>query len=189
MKRYIVPSFAALTLMALPLCAGNIVTNGSFETGDFTGWTPGGTFEDTQVVSGGYYVFTGAEDGTYYATLGPVGSDGTLSQTLSDSLGVSYTFSFWLSAVGDNPSDFSAYWNGTQLLSATNPNTRNVWTQYSYGVTGTGSDTITLSFRDDPSYIALDNISVASSSGVPEPATFGLLAGGLIALALRRRRA
>src|SRR5580698_3077458 len=97
--------------------AGLIVANGSFETGDFTGWTTGGNFSDTEVVTGGFYVYTGAEDGSDYAVLGPVGSDGTLSQTLTTIPAGNYTFSFWLNAVGDDPSDFSASWDGTPLYS------------------------------------------------------------------------
>ncbi len=118
--------------------ATNLITNGGFETGDFTGWTTGGNFEDTEVVSGAFYAYTGAQEGNFYAVLGPVGSDATLSQTFSDTVGAHYTFSFWLNAVGDSPSDFSASWDGTQLLSLSDPNTGGAWTQYSYTATGTG---------------------------------------------------
>lgn len=137
----------------------DLLTNGSFETGDFTGWTTGGNFMDTFVVSGAFYVYPGAEDGMYYAVLGPVGSDGTLSQTFATTPGQPYTVCFWLNAVGDHPSDFNASWDGTQFLSLTDPNTGGTWTQFVYGpFTGTGSDTLTFSFRDDPAYIALDNV-------------------------------
>ncbi len=165
--------------------AQNLVANGSFETGDFTGWTTGGNFEDTFVESGAFYEYSGAQDGNFYATLGPVGSDGTLSQTFSDTAGAHYTFSFWFASVGDNPSDFSASWDGTQLLSLTNPNTGSSWTQYTYNVTGTGTDTVSFAFRDDPGYMALDNISVSASGGggtTPEPSSFLLLGSGVLAV-------
>ncbi len=185
--------FGVVTLLALaglPLCAGNILTNGGFETGDFTGWTHGGNTGATGVTTGAFYAYSGAEEGAWYAVLGPVGSDGTLSQTFSDIAGDPYTFSFWLNAVGDGSSDFSAYWDGTPVdlspLSPTDPTTGDVWTEFTYAQTGTGSDTIQLNFRDDPAYIALDNVSV--SSAIPEPASLSLLAGGLIALAFRRCR-
>ncbi len=184
-----------LVAVALAVCfsvsapkafAQNLLTNGSFETGDFTGWSTGGNFEDTEVVSGPFYVYTGAQDGNFYAVLGPVGSDGTIGQSFSDHAGTQYTFSFWLNAVGDNPSDFSAFWNGTSVLSLTNPTTNGTWTQFSFTETGTGSDSISFAFRDDPAYIALDNVSVSSSSSTtgstPEPSSFLLLGSGVVAL-------
>jgi hypothetical protein len=180
----------ALIFSAPKTFAQNLVANGSFETGDFTGWTTGGNFEDTFVETGAFYQYTGAEDGLYYAALGPVASDGTLSQTITDVAGQHYNFSFWFNAVGDNPSDFSASWDGTQLLSLTNPTTGGVWTQYSYNVTGTGSDTLQFAFRDDPGYMALDNVSVSTSGGgtTPEPSSILLLGTGLLTLGGMARR-
>ncbi|MGB8888149.1 MAG: PEP-CTERM sorting domain-containing protein [Candidatus Korobacteraceae bacterium] len=187
----VVVALAVFAFSAPKTFAQNLLTNGSFETGDFTGWNTGGNFEDTEVVSGAFYVYTGAEDGSFYAVLGPVGSDGTIGQSFTDHAGTQYTFSFWLNAVGDNPSDFSAFWDGTSVLSLTNPTTNGAWTQFSFTETGTGSDNISFAFRDDPAYIALDNISVSSSTGTgttPEPSSWILLGTGVVALGGMVRR-
>ena len=143
-----------------PCVSLNLLVNGSFEKSDFTAWVEGGNFQHTQVVSGPFYAYPGAEDGSFYATMGPVGSDGVLIQTFATTAGANYNFSFWLASVGDSPSDFSVFWDGIELFSQTDPNTGANWTKFSYSVTGAGSDTVTFSFRDDPGYIALDDVCI-----------------------------
>ena len=70
-----VVALVALVLVGAPTAfAGtNLLTNGSFETGDFTGWTTGGNFGATGVTSGAFYVYSGAEDGQFYTYMGPGG--------------------------------------------------------------------------------------------------------------------
>jgi hypothetical protein len=176
----VVAALVAVLLVGAPTAfATNLLTNGSFESGTLTGWTDIG--DGVVLANGPFSYYSAAEDGTWYLALGPVGGDGTLSQTFSDTAGQHYTFSFWFASVGDNPSDFSAYWDGgTPLLSLTNPNTGAAWSEYSYSVTGTGSDTIQFNFRDDPAYMVLDNVSVSPVTTTPEPSSLLLLGSGLL---------
>jgi hypothetical protein len=67
------------------------------------------------------------------------------------------------------------------VLSLTNPNTGANWSEFSFTETGTGSDTIQFAFRDDPAYMALDNVSVSPvGPTTPEPSSLLLLGSGLL---------
>src|SRR5437762_11025886 len=89
------------------LASANLVTNGSFETGNFTGWTLSGSTGFTGVECPGA-PFAGPGDGNCDAFLGSVGSDGTLSQTLTTVPGQTYHISFDFQPDGGQTSHFSA---------------------------------------------------------------------------------
>ena len=163
--------------------AGNILVNGSFQDGDLTGWTLSGPSGLTVFCHAGFGY--SAEDSDHcYAALGSVGKDATITQSFADTKGASYQFSFWYDANGTGPSDFNADWDGTLLLGLTDTNTGG-WVEYTFTEPGTGHDSISLGGYDNPSYDALDNVSVQT----PEPATLALL-GTLLGLAgvVRRRK-
>src|ERR1700693_6210131 len=75
---------AMVAAIGLPIgsaYAANIVVNGSFESGDFTGWTQTGNSGFSGVECPGVG-FAGPNDGACDAFFGPVGSVGGITQTL-----------------------------------------------------------------------------------------------------------
>ncbi len=136
-----------------------IVTNGGFETGDFTGWTPSG---DNSFV----FVDDGSDgipphSGNYDAALATSGAPGYLSQTLATTPGTSYTLSCWFNnAFGDPGAIFIVSWNGNTLLAETNTVTSG-WTNYHFQVSATATSTVLqFGFEDDGvNFLGLDDVS------------------------------
>ena len=64
------------------------------------------------------------------------------------------------------------------------------YTNITRTVVATGSDTLTLSERNDPNYLGLDDVSVLPTgpASVPEPASVAILGAALAGLAVIRRR-
>jgi hypothetical protein len=173
--------------------SGNLVQNCNFATGEFTGWTvtpashgshdgvwnSGGPFSD------GHAGFEAGDD-----------QYDTISQMLATSAGESYTLIFWLDdTMGDGPyndADFQALWDGASLLNQNtmtglscydNDTVCSDYAEYTYTVTGTGSDMLTFEGFNTDSWYDLSDISVAPASSplsqTPEPSSLVLLATGL----------
>jgi hypothetical protein len=177
-------SAGVITLLIGGLAAGahaNLLINGSFETGDLTGWTQTGNTGFTNVTNSPIFV---AEDGIYYVAAGPIGSDGMLSQTFADNPGTTLIVSGWLAGDGNFPSDFSMGINGiTSVL--VDPVPSQDFVEYTFTVQATGLDTFTVGFRNDPGFVGLDNFVIREA---PEPASLALLSAGIAGLGLIRHR-
>ena len=177
-------SIHAKILASLALAAGlsvttanaaSIVTNGGFETGDFTGWTP-------NAVSYPMYIVTSpVSEGQYAAQIAGYGyGPDTLSQTLTTTAAQNYNLTFDLYQVASNPNGFSVSWDGITLYSDTdNPHN---YLSYSFSVVGTGSDTLLFTDYNTSAFTYLDNVSVSAASEVPEASTWMIMIGGFAAL-------
>ena len=104
--RKILIATAAFLMLASTSFAGNLITNGSFETGNLNGWTVN-PFNNgnTQVVvySGnyGYGAPTAPEDGTYAAAFGGGGSvTGEIAQEFATTPGAVYSGSLYYAGAG-----------------------------------------------------------------------------------------
>jgi hypothetical protein len=176
------PSMAAPSVC--DAIAGNLVRNCGFETGDLTNWTKSGNNTSTIVLNSSTFIHSG----NFGLQVGSIGSDGFISQTLTTVAGSSYTITAWYHPLGSNPADFDIEWNGATLLDVPNAPASD-WLQETVTAVGTGSDIVTISFRDDTRISGIDDISVvAAPVAAPEPGSLGLLAAALMAFGLLRQR-
>jgi PEP-CTERM motif len=189
--KYLSALAAAFIALTGPASALEYLTNGDFETGDFSGWGVQAPTNTTVVAptAAGY----GAESGKFYVwTDGPPTSEsGLLLQGFADTAGALLTVSGW--AIGntfDPPGTLgqvSYFLNNTKLgspdLSSGN------WVQSTFQVTATGFDIFEVRFGNDESFNGLDNFSVSSGGlsstrDVPEPSTWAMMLIGLMGLSL-----
>ena len=142
----------------------NLVANGSFETGGFSGWT-------RSAATDGIYIaptdFPGeVHTGSYSVGLGGyTRSDGVLSQSIATTAGQHYTVSFWLSVDNNqNAPDnhFVASWNGQTLVAMTNAPDSD-YQLYTFDVVGAAGNS-PLEFRgyNLPDAMRLDDIAVTA---------------------------
>ncbi|HVK42873.1 MAG TPA: PEPxxWA-CTERM sorting domain-containing protein [Phenylobacterium sp.] len=176
----------AFTLAAAPgfAAAGtNLVANGGFETGDFSGWTTNAVSYPQNIVS------NPVRDGLFAAQIeGYAHGPNTLSQLVSTTSGQSYSLSFWYLQSAYVPNGLSVSWNGSNIFSSTNE-LLGAYQQFSATVLGSGSDALVFTAYNDSSFTFLDAVSVFGAvSAVPEPATWAMMIVGFGAAGSMARR-
>jgi hypothetical protein len=174
----------ALFATILAASAQELVTNGGFETADFSGWTVNDPSTFTLIGTNSIN-FPGSHSGNNYALLGASPAAGSLSQTFNTSAGESYNISFWLASDRTTTVDnsFQVLWNGVSIFSQVNvpaPGFTNSYANFTFTNAAAGS-TSTLEFRyvNNDDYFRLDDVSV---SIVPEASTTSLALIGFGAL-------
>jgi hypothetical protein len=188
---------AGLFLGAGGQLRADLIVNGGFETGDFTGWTTNSAASLAVEPNG--HLGIPSHSGNYYANFGTSNTLGVISQSVADTSGASYSLQMWLWSDGGGGSgavkdEFKIAWNGTTISDMINI-PAGPYTLLSFTVVGTGSDTLTLSGLDNgdnPGALALDDVSLNPAvAGAPEPSTMAIAGIGIlgfIADTWRRRR-
>jgi len=175
-------------LLAAGSARADLIVNGGFETGDFTGWeiwmAPLGSMfglsNDANLAHTGNYSF-------YFAGLG--GEPDAIYQIVPTVAGQQYRLTFWLNYDSTFGERFRVSWEGTTVLELTPVEMTNGWKEYTLQLTATASGSeLRFAGNDFRSYIRLDDVSLVEVAAVPSPASAALGVIGAGFVLLRRRR-
>jgi hypothetical protein len=186
--RKLLTAGALSTALLTPLAHANLVTNGGFETGDFTGWTT--SMEGGGPASTLLLVSTGSQrTGTFSARFGALNQNDVISQTLTTVAGDRYDISFWFQTFSSNY-QFVFNWDGgaAELTLVDQPAPS--YTEYTFSLlASTNSTTLSFAGRNPPSFSRLDDVSVTqATASVPLPGTLALIGIALAGLGVARLR-
>ena len=163
--------------------SAELITNGDFETGNTNGWINSDNF-----VSGNLSGFQAFGANALY--FGCVTQLCSTFQTIATTADARYIFSFDYGSSGDTNAFFARF-NGSDVFHTLNDgSTQFGFTHQSFTVFATGASTdVEFIGFNNPSYQALDNVSVIENTGtVPEPGSIALLLAGLAGLGFVKRR-
>lgn len=154
----------ALAFAGAPAVATNLVVNGGFETGNFSGWNtqpaPAGSLFSVSAAS-----YTGSNGALFGATSS---QHDQIWQNIPTDISSAYTISFWVYNEGTGGDSLRVLWNGAVVYNGTPiAIPQGVWTNVSILVSADVlSRTSELRFAayDGPAFVYIDDIVIESDN-------------------------
>lgn len=189
-------SSIAFGLNSLPQNArADLIVNGGFENGDFSGWTPGPAGFPQYIVTDPVHGGTNAAQIAGFSD-----NPNTLTQNIATTAGTAYSLSFWryqdpmnptIDYFPDGQTFLTVTWNGVSIFdeSYSGVYAGAPYQNFTFSVTGTGSDVLQFISAQDPAFTYLDDVSL-NVAAVPEPSTWAMMILGFAGvgfMAYRRR--
>ncbi len=184
-------ALVATLALAGTASATEMLTNGGFESGNFTGWTQFGAVGQTNINA------ADALTGSFGARFSP-NAIGGIFQDITTVAGQAYRLTFDLRHLANlraPNNSFSVSFDGVVLGSSLNVGTTGPTTTFDYSPIATGLiSQLRFSFKDardaPANRFSLDDVSLTSITSLPEPQSWFMLTigFGLIGFAVRRSR-